>query len=230
MQTRDVLLIFALMLYQAAQAAQPFFPLTKDGHEWEATFCGFIADRNVSVSASGLFARYGKRVGRIPLERTEYLQWLWTRSISKDVLVAYESTDPSADGSSGGLCRLSSDLTKRRWCLQFPAFNVVASVSNRGTVFLAGIGTLAEVDPSSGNYLWKVEGLYDQSPAFNVFRTPIEQNAHYVEFYADSGLRNTSIWRAVVDRRAGRLISVSGASDYPVGAQEIQRATDVCLR
>lgn len=228
MLSRSLLACFLLALCNAASAS-PFSPMGKTGDDWEALFCGTVANRALSVNASGLFMVGGKRVGRLPFGKSELLNWLWTSPLGKDILVAYESSDRDSDSSGGGLCRLSSDLTVRRWCIHFPAFNVVATASSQGTVFLTGIGTLAEVDALSGNYLWKVDGLYDKSTAFNAFKTPVERSAKYVDFYAEAITGNGKIWRAVVDRSSGLLVSAGEAATSD-GAQQVVRSAGVCAR
>ena len=210
-----------------AASTTAFAAWKKSGDESDARFCGRLGALSVSIDAAGKFKLAARRGSSLPLAKSETVDWVWTMPAESDILVAYQSTDRTADGSSGGLCRFSGDMTIRRWCTTFPAFNVVASMSSSKTVFMAGIGTVAEVDIRSGKYLWKVDGLYDRSQAFNSFLTPVERGTD-VEFYATAGTGGAETWLATVDRRTGRLRSATGVMQPASEAREFPRSSGAC--
>lgn len=224
-----LLILGVLVVPSACFAAStaPFTAWKKSGEEASARFCGSLGAFAASVDAAGQFMIAGRRGTRLPIAMSETVDWLWSMLTESDVLVAYESTDRMADSSSGGLCRFSGDLADRRWCTAFPAFNVVASMSSNKTVFLAGIGTVAEVDIRSGKYLWKVQGLYDRSHAFNIFLTPVERGAE-VEFYATTGTGGAKPWLALVNRRTGKLSSAASITLPSSEAHEFARSIGPC--
>lgn len=225
-------LCIALLAYAACSsaAASPFAPSGKSGDESDAVFCGTAGSVSFRVRASGKIQTGNKPGARLPLRSTETLDWLWIKPVAGGILIAYEATDRTADASSGGVCRFTSALRARRWCTRFPAFNITAALSNRGSIYLAGIGTVGEIDASSGRYLWKVTGLYERSTAFNAFRTPVERRDGSVEFFATPGTAGSSAWRAIVDTRSGQLASVGPVARVPDDATELARSAGPCPR
>jgi hypothetical protein len=223
-----------------AAPTTPFTAWGKSGDEMDARFCGNLGALKATAGANGklqtgALRKASARQQSIPLQKYEMINSIWAmlldsgsvRQKDPDVLVAYESENAAVDGSSGGLCRFSGDLKKRRWCTQFPAFNMVVSMSADKTVFLAGIGTAAEIDPRSGKYLWKVSDLYDRSKAFNVFLTPVETGST-VEFYATDGIDATAPWKALIDRRTGQLKSAVQVQTSSTEAVKFSRVAGSC--
>ena len=211
----------------SAEPTIPFKAWGKSGDDADARFCTSLGAIEVTGDATGKLRIAGRRTASLPIGKSETVDWLWSTPVESDILVAYESTDRTADGSGGGLCRFSGDLTKRRWCTLFPAFNVVASLSSGKTVFLAGIGTVAEVDTRSGKYLWKVGGLYERSHAFNAFLTPIEEG-NMVKFFATEGTGRAAPWKAVIDRRSGKLNAAVAVPSLEGSAVEVVRSAGPC--
>jgi len=212
-----------------AAPTAPFSAWNKSGDEHEARFCVRLGTIDVSADAGGQLQVAGRRAASLRLMKFETIDWLWSMPAGSDYLIAYESTHRDEDSSSGGLCRFSGDLMRRRWCTQFPAFNLTASMSSSKTVFLAGIGTVAEVDARSGKYLWKVSGLYDRSQAFNSFFTGVERG-RMVEFYAVDGGGNAKPWMALIDRTTGKLSSAKQVDSQTSEALDPPRSAGPCLK
>lgn len=220
---------FALASSTCAAPTTPFSAWRKSGEEAQARFCAQLKGMDVQANTTGQLYVAGQRAASLRLTKFEQIDWLWSMSAGSHHLIAYESTHQADVSSSGGLCRFSADLMKRHWCTRFPAFNVVASMSSVGTVFLAGIGTVAEVDIRSGRYLWRVRGLYERSDAFNSFMTGVERG-HMVEFYAVAGGSSSTPWMALVDRATGKLRSVNAVESIGSEAFALPRSTGPCLR
>ena len=210
-----------------AASTTPFAAWAKSGDDADARFCVLLGQVAVSADAGGKLNVAGRRAASLRLVKFDMIEWLWSMPVDTDYLIAYESTNRHEDSSSGGLCRFSGDLTKRRWCIPFPAVNVAASMSSSKTVFLAGIGMVAEVDLRTGTYLWKVNGLYERSQAFNSFFTAVERGRS-VEFYAIEGGSTAKPWVATVDRATGKLSSVREVESLSGEALELPRSAGLC--
>jgi hypothetical protein len=226
---KQLLLVTALVVASSSFAASttPFAAWAKSGDDADARFCVRLGTVAVSADADGKLNIAGRRAASLRLVRFDMIEWLWSMPVDADYLIAYESTNRHEDSSSGGLCRFSGDLTKRRWCTPFPAFNVAASLSSSKNVFLAGIGTVAEVDIRTGKFLWRVKGLYERSQAFNSFFTAVERGRS-VEFYAIEGGSTAKPWVATVDRATGKLSSVREIESLSKEALEVARSAGPC--
>jgi hypothetical protein len=190
----------------AATAATPFQSLPKKGEEGDAIFCGVHGTSVAKANANGLIQWITHGSTKLPLRKTESLDWVWVNEHPTGVYVAYEATDHGSDSSGGGICKYSGPEHKRAWCTQIPAFNVVATISNSASLYVAGIGLAARIDIQTGKYLWKVDGLYKKDHAFNVFRVPVEDGSN-VAFYASSGINGSPTKRLVIAMTTGNVIS-----------------------
>lgn len=211
----------------SAEPTAPFRPLEKSGEDWSAMFCGSAQDKLKRITSSGHITTSSGSPVSLALRKTEVLQWVWVQEVDGQLLVAYEVTDRTADGSSGGVCRLNAPVSRRLWCTRFPAFNVVPAMGKSGQIYLSGIGTVAELDARSGRYRWKVSGLYEKSSAFNAFLTPVDTGDN-VTFYATAGTQGSPVWSVQVDRKRMRATSVQATAGAPPEALEIRRTAGTC--
>lgn len=221
---------FFSLLCAVTCVATPTTPLEafgKSGEDSDAHFCATTGKARIEADAEGRLRVNGRVVGRLPLWRNDTLDWLWMAPVQRDTLLAFEATNRGEDASGAAVCRLSSDLTKRKWCTQFPGFNLVAAMSSEGTLLLAGIGAIAEVNVETGKYLWKLSGLYKTSHAFNDFLTPVEDGGG-IEFFASSGSRDSGVWVARVNRRTGQLVKAAQTRTMNPDASDFVRMNGEC--
>jgi hypothetical protein len=201
------LLPFAFVLtlcFHCAHATSPFQALPKSGEEDDAVFCGVSPAPIIKIIANGQIQLANGTHARLPLDEPDSLDRVWIYVERNALYVAYETSQP--DGSSGGVCRFTSDGQRRLWCTPVPAFNVVAAVSDSGALYVAGIGMIGRIRKTDGRYLWKTSGLYKRH-GVNVFRVPIEEGRQVV-FVGGEGLKDSPVKRIVVNRDSGRILSM----------------------
>jgi hypothetical protein len=87
----------------AGAAVTAFQALPKVGDEGNAMFCGVQGTPVVQVDAGGRVRWQSSKVTRVPIERTETLDWVWVHAHPTGFHIAYEATDRNADGSRGGV-------------------------------------------------------------------------------------------------------------------------------
>lgn len=217
-----------LTFFTAANAAA-FESLPKDGDEGNAVFCGPQELPILRVLADGTIHWRNGKLTRLPTEKTEMLDWVWVQNHTSGLYVTYEATDRTADGSSGKVCKFIAPGAMPQWCTHIPAFNIVVSISNTSSFYVAGIGMAARIDLQTGKYLWKVDGLYEKDRAFNSFLIPIEQDAD-VAFYASAGTKSAQIKRLVLNRNTGSVMSLSNVSDSSEVPADFPRLVRGCNR
>jgi hypothetical protein len=143
----------------------------------------------------------GNRLIRLPLDG---ITSLYVRELGADVLLAFEN-DIGGDGS-GMLCRMATKSAFIRWCRPIRGFNIFASLSSDGSIFVGAIGLVARIDAKTGKIIWQQSGLYKRDNTFLTF-CAAEEDEGVVSMIGANGGRAGK--RITLNRHTGQILSIS---------------------
>jgi len=224
-----VLLSLVVVSAEVAYASTPFQALPKVGDEADALFCGIPSTPIEKVGADGRIHWVGSRSSRLPLHKTDSLDWVWIHPEETALYVAYEATSRHFDGSNGGVCKFTANGERQLWCKSVAAFNITVAISASGALYVTGIGMVSRIRKSDGRYLWRVSGLYDKDKGFNAFRVPIEEGTA-VSFYNNEGQYGFSTRRIVVNRDSGAIVGIDVLPEGTTASSEFVRIVPGCTK
>jgi len=103
-----------------------------------------------------------------------YVQAVQSYVFNEDIIFLLEITDDDAGSTLVVMCKPSS--VGLLWTAELGTFNPSPPLVDEGSVYIAGIGTVAKIDIKTGRIVWKHTGLYEQDTmAFNAFSKPIKR-------------------------------------------------------
>lgn len=183
----------------------------------EATECRFddradvgctisVNSGTIQIQSAGLISAVGKAPVKLPLEEHFYIDRVTVEAAGALALVVAEITDSE---SAAGIIALVDPVQLRlKWTAQFPAFNISPPLVTEKAFYLAGIGTVAKYDATSGRVIWLTRGLYNGgSGAFNAFQRPIVEG-HIVRFIEHKSpmAKYSGVREVRVDDASGRVV------------------------
>jgi hypothetical protein len=142
---------------------------------------------------------------RLPLFDYLGLGVIGVHSMESDIAILYAVAD--GGWGKGALCRYRQNPWSRRWCLTYPSGNLLGAVSNDGSLYVAGTGFAGRVNSSSGEFIWRHEGLYSVAMQFNGVRLPYESESEVTFEAVPSSGRKGPLVLLKIDRSTGAIKS-----------------------
>ena len=95
-----------------------------------------------------------------------------------------------------------------KWTFDLGAFNPSPPLVSGGSVYIAGIGTVAKIDDKTGQVIWKHSELYEgDTTAFNSFEKPFKQGDTIIFQEKKTAYENYRGIREIrVDDKSGKIL------------------------
>ncbi len=130
---------------------------------------------------------------------------LWYAKYGDDLIVVYSITDFEMSG--GRVARIDMKSKKPAWTINLSGFNPGEPIIHDRYLYVTSIGSVGKIDLETGEYIWKLGGLYDRKTQdFNDFQKPV-LNGERVVFQGNNPSSDTSK-RVEVEDGTGKILGI----------------------
>lgn len=176
-----------------------FNQFLKVSEDFKSTFIWKDESENISLNTLGLL----NGIIKLPMETGEFIEKVLGRKYKSNFILAYEKTD--GETSYGNICSINLKNNKRNWCQQISGFNINVSEGIDG-IYVGAIGFMGRVDPKNGQYVWRLENLYQNDSTMNMISLVSETELNVI-FSATSGIDGSVIKEITIKKDTGKIIS-----------------------
>ena len=144
---------------------------------------------------------------QVILPETFYIEAVKSYTYNDEIIFILGITDDDAGSTLVALFDPKHSTLK--WTYDLGAFNPSPPLVSGGSVYIAGIGTVAKIDVKNGRTVWKHTGLYESdTTAFNSFVKPFKQGAMII--FKEEKISSYDNYRGIreirVDDKSGKIL------------------------
>lgn len=132
----------------------------------------------------------------------DYIESISYYQFRSHLMVIYQCASENFD--NGVMVLLDPKDGSVKWLKKIPGFNLGAGPVEDHFIYVTAIGFVGKLDLNNGNFVWKLEGLFQNNGSFSSFKRPVIQNDHII--LSEDDVIKTQLKVLSLNKHTGALV------------------------